>query len=186
MYFILTSDNKNNYIDNIKYADSYEVLKFYDDSNICSQLGAFEYIQEVTLPPNETNINLNNSPYTTSSLCLHESKSLLDVNTWKWMISNNIDITVDSNRALRWASRNGHELILKTLLDNGACCTDMNNEALKWASLSGYVGIINLLLENGAGDIIEAIEWAKRGQHKYIATSLKICLIESKYNINRG
>ena len=59
------------------------------------------------------------------------------------------DPTADNNRAIRWASENGHVEVVKILLsDKRVDPTAGDNRAIQWASGNGHVEVVKILLSD--------------------------------------
>ncbi len=125
-------------------------LYFTDADNICEFLHYGDFIRVVEVSKNEAQVVQDGNKWRAKSLFLHPRKDLREVDTWKWMIKNNVDITVKNNYAVRWASRNGYLDIVKLLLKHGVDCTTDYNLAIRVASKYGHIDVVKLLLKNGA------------------------------------
>jgi ankyrin repeat protein len=91
------------------------------------------------------------------------------------LIKSEVDVTINDNFAIRWASYNGQDTIVQLLIDVGADCTTCNNEAIRWASKNGHLKVVDILIANGAdvtADCNEAIRKASMNGHLEIVRSL--------------
>ncbi len=150
-------------------------LHFTDADNICEFLHYGKYIREVEVPENETQVVKCENEWRAKSLFLHPRKDLREVDTWKWMIENNINIKVLNNYAITWAAEYGHLNVVKLLSENGADCTANNNYVIQSASYFGHIEIVKFLLAKGAdctdyGNI--AIKWANKNGHSEVVSLL--------------
>ena len=137
-------------------------LYFSDENNICEFLEYGDYIRQVEIPDGELIVK-NKNKFRTHSLFLHPKKSLNDIDTWQWLIDNNVNIKAYNNNAIQWASANGHTAIVELLLKYDADCTAYNNEAVRWASVNGHTAIVEILLKYGADCTVMdnyALRWA--------------------------
>ena len=93
---------------------------------------------------------------------------------------------------LSWAAANGHEAVIKLLLETGEA--DVNSRdnggrtALWWAALCGHEAVIKLLLETGEADVnsrdnggLTALSWAARGGHEAV---IKLLLETGEADVN--
>jgi len=166
-------------------------LYFSDAKNICGFLNHMFWIREVTIPENENMLlDPDGDKWRIHSFILSERKPLSDVDTWKWMIKNGVDITANDNLAIRWASQNGHLKVVKYLHENGADITANTNFGIRWASRYGHLKVVKYLHENGA-DITAsgnfAIRWASRNGHlevvKYLYENGADITVDDNYAI---
>jgi ankyrin repeat protein len=123
-------------------------LYFSNENNILGFLEYGDFIREVEIPADETNILHFENKSRAKSLFLHPKKDLRKVETWHWLKEKNVNIRVDYENALRWAATYGHLEVVKYLVQNGANVN--NNSALRWAAYNGHLEIVKFLLENGA------------------------------------
>ena len=75
----------------------------------------------------------------------HQIESLHDSE-----IDEGVDVTAGDNEALREASLNGHESVVKVLVEHGADVTAQDNYALRIASMCGYLDVVKYLVGAGA------------------------------------
>ncbi|KAJ3101017.1 hypothetical protein HDU97_001717 [Phlyctochytrium planicorne] len=83
----------------------------------------------------------------------------------------------DGNDALRWACMEGHDEVVKILLDsNRVDPSAESNEALRWASRNGHLKVVELLLATNKVDPSaedhEALRWASKCGYADIAKLL--------------
>ena len=98
-----------------------------------------------------------------------------------WLVQDCLDEGVDpsaqDNRAIRWASYNGHIEVVKLLLtDKRVDPSAQDNFAIRWASGNGHTGVVRLLLTDkrvypSAGDNL-AIKWASENGHTEVVKLL--------------
>ena len=126
-------------------------LYFTDEKHICEFFRYGPYIRQVEIPDGETNITKDpdGNKWRSKSLFIHKRRALDEVETWQWMIENNVDITAGNNYAINLASENGHLAIVELLLKHGADCTAKDNYAIRMASRNGHLAVVELLLKHG-------------------------------------
>jgi len=67
------------------------------------------------------------------------------VDNIQMLIDEGVDVHVDNDYALRWASRYGYSKVVKVLLENGADVHVWNDYALRRASQNGHTKVVKLL-----------------------------------------
>lgn len=108
---------------------------------------------------------------------------LRDPDTFKFLIENGVDIHIDDELPLQWASKNGYTDVVKFLIENGADIHANDNFALREASCNGHYDIVKLLIENNANIHAYndyALRWASCSGH-YNTVKL---LIENGANVH--
>ncbi len=88
--------------------------------------------------------------FKSDSIYIEQKLDLDKIETFKYLISKGLDIHIDNDIPLRYASRNGYLDIVKFLVENGANINANNDYALGCASRNGYLDIVKFLVENGA------------------------------------
>ncbi len=88
--------------------------------------------------------------FKSDSIYIEQKLDLDKIETFKYLISKGLDIHIDNDIPLRYASRNGYLDIVKFLVENGANINANNDYALGGASENGYLDIVKFLVENGA------------------------------------
>jgi ankyrin repeat protein len=84
-----------------------------------------------------------------------------------------VDPSVDHNKAIVMASKNGHREVVEVLLkDNRVDPTDNNNYAIRFASWNGYKEIIEMFLKDVRVDPLYALQFASGKGHKEIVEIL--------------
>ena len=68
----------------------------------------------------------------------------------KYLVSQGADITVDYNCTVRYASENGHFVLVKYLVSIGADIRVNNDYAVIWASRNGHLEVVKYLISQGA------------------------------------
>ncbi|BCS82501.1 putative ankyrin repeat protein [Cotonvirus japonicus] len=68
----------------------------------------------------------------------------------KFLVNNGVDVQINDNCAIKWASQNGYLEIVKLLVEKGADIQAGNNYALRLASFGGHLEIVKYLVEKGA------------------------------------
>ena len=121
-------------------------LYFTTIEHICKFLDYGCYLREVVVPEGVTIIkDLQGDKYRAHSLFLHERRNLNDINTWKYLVEQGANIHANDDKALRWASENGHLKVVKFLVKLGANINVKNNYALRWASANGHLKVVKFL-----------------------------------------
>jgi len=142
-------------------------LYFSDKDNICEFLDSGVFIREIEIPKNEVIVTDYNK-YRSHSIILKKKHDLRQVNTWKWMIKQGINIHVYDDLALRVASDAGNLKVVKFLVEKGADIHAYNDLALRHASANGHLDVVKFLVEKGA-DIHAmndyALTWASQNGH---------------------
>ena len=151
-------------------------LYFSDKDHICEFLDSGVVIREIELPENELVVKNGTTKYRSHSIILKKKHDLRNVNTWKWMIKQGINIHADDDYALRWASLNGHIDVVKFLVKKGVDIHARNDYALTWASFNGHLKVVKFLVKNGAdihacNDI--ALIWARENGSKDVVNYLE-------------
>jgi hypothetical protein len=125
-------------------------LYFADGYNILGFLRYGNFIREVEIPRNETNVVHFKNKIRSKSLFLFPKRDLRDVETWKWLISKGVDIFSYKNFAIRWASEEGLYDIVKLLIERGADINATKCQPLRYAICMGHYEIVRLLIQKGA------------------------------------
>ena len=127
------------------------------------------WIRKVTLPKDE---EIYENPGKIKKWKAHRvilgKRKKIDLEVIKKLVKEGADIHSNNDRALRWASSEGHFGVVKFLIEKGADIHADSDRALKWASSEGHLGIVRLLIEKGA-DIHSnndyALIWASSKGH---------------------
>ena len=142
-------------------------LYFANEKNICKFLHYGIYIREVRVKKSEE-IFHEDAKSKARTIQLMKKRKLSDVSTWKWMVDNGVDITVDSNYAIQWVSKKGYLEVVKYLVSIGADITADVNCAVRWASEYGHLETVKYLVSQGA-DVTAlgnfAVRWASMEGH---------------------
>jgi hypothetical protein len=99
------------------------------------------------------------------------------------LLAAGADVHAENDRALRWASSNGHTEVVKILLAAGADVHAENDRALRWASESGHTEIVKLLLAANANVHAEndyALQLASNNGHTEVVKVLKDHIAKEK------
>ncbi|AGF85745.1 repeat protein [Moumouvirus goulette] len=160
-------------------------LYFSKPKYMCKYLDFGVYLREIYLPTDNPKFKMIKDPsgdkYGANMIILGKRRDLKDIETWKYMISVGVDIYINDNYALKWASTIGYLEIVKYLVESGADIHVDDDYALKWASNNGHLEVVKYLVENGAKDNYGyALVWASEGGHLEIVK----CLIENGANIH--
>jgi hypothetical protein len=150
---------------------------FSNENNILWFLSYGNFIREVEIPENETNIVHFEDKSRAKSLFLHPKKDLRKLKTWLWLKQKNVNLNVNEDQALRWAAQNGYLEIVEFLLENSANLKTNENYALSEAARNGHLEIVKFLVKNGANVHAwnnYALRWAAENNHlevvKYLET----------------
>ena len=142
-------------------------LHFSDKDNILRFLDYGTLICRVKIPKG---VKVYDFKYKSksNSIIIEEPMDIRRVETWEWIVQEGINIHVEDDCALRWASENGYLGIVKFLVKSGANIHAENDYALRWASGNGYLDIVKFLIEEGANvntcnDC--ALRWASENGH---------------------
>nr|WP_253308677.1 ankyrin repeat domain-containing protein [Rickettsia endosymbiont of Ceutorhynchus assimilis] len=176
------------------------LLKKEADINIANNDGYtpahyLKYLEYLKLEGlNIDHLNLNTDINNVNNICLAAQNG--DISTVNYLLTKNTDVnTLDHTKqtALHYAARNGHDDIVKLLLDHGAnvnvITPDDGWTALHFAARNGYDGIVEVLLKHNA-DIINiqtscgstALHLAAKNKH--IAVIQVLLKKEADININ--
>jgi ankyrin repeat protein len=68
----------------------------------------------------------------------------------KFLVENGANIHADNDYALRRSSENGHIIIVKFLVENGTNIHADNDYALRWSSRNGHIEVVQFLIDKGA------------------------------------
>ena len=68
----------------------------------------------------------------------------------KYLVEQGADIHYNQSQALPLASENGHLTIVKYLVEHGAKVKSNNSEALMFASFNGHLSVVKYLVEQGS------------------------------------
>ncbi len=164
MYLKITNSEENH--NNLQYQDGLIIdpvpfsykgsccpggIYFTTPEYICNFLDYGIYVREITIPEDAEMVqDPQGDKWRASKVILGNRRDLREVDTWKWLIQNGIDIHFYYEYALRYASSNGHLEVVKCLVENGADIHAHNNQSLRCASRKGYLEIVKFLVENGA------------------------------------
>jgi hypothetical protein len=77
----------------------------------------------------------------------------------KTLIDGKADIHVWDDEALRVASENGHDAIVKILIGAKGNIHVWDDEAWRIASYNGYIDVVRMLIDAGAG--VRAERWLR-------------------------
>jgi hypothetical protein len=158
-------------------------LYFSNENNILDFLEYGDFIREVEIPADETNILHLENKSRAKSLFLHPKKDLRKLETWLWLKEKNVNLRVGYDNALLWAARNGHLEIIKFLVKNGANVNARNDYALRWAAIYGHLEVCQFFVKNGANVNARndsALRWAAEKGH------LEVCqfLVQNGANVH--
>jgi hypothetical protein len=84
------------------------------------------------------------------------------------LVTHGVDIRINSDYAVRYASKYGHLEIVKYLVSHGADIHTDNDYAVRYASEFGHLEVVQYLVSLGAdihACIDDAVRWASRRGH---------------------
>ena len=145
-FFKIISDNMNmkgfQYYIGINCDDN--GLYFTDGNNICSYLSYGNKIAIISIPENAHVVRMERQ-FKSDIIIIEKIYDLNDIDTWKMLISLDVDIHAEYDYALRWNAKIGNLEIVKFLVDNGADVHSANGLALKFAEEEDHNEIVNYL-----------------------------------------
>lgn len=186
MYFKITNENEHHY--GIKYKDGLindivpfndnpndsccaGGIYFSDEKNILNFLSYGPWIRQIEIPKDaqfvKDNKNLK-TKWRADKLFFYPRKSLKEVSTWKWLLEQNVDIRINNDHPLHWASYFNCLDVVKFLIEKGADCTAEQSVAFRSAAVEGHIEIIKFLFEKGAIINLEdefALRYSAYGGH---------------------
>lgn len=101
---------------------------------------------------------------------------LREVPTWKYLFENGVDIQIDNNCAIRFASEQGYLDLAKYFHKNGADITAYDNYAIRHAAEKGYLDIVKYLYRHGVDITAKnnyAFRWSDANGHIKVVKYLK-------------
>lgn len=119
-------------------------LYFTDGKNICSYLSYGNRIAIISIPEN-THVTQMERQFRTDKIVIEKIYNLNDIDTWKMLISNDVDVHTEFDYALRWYAKVGNLEIVKFLIENGADVHSANDLALKFAIEENHNEVIDYL-----------------------------------------
>jgi hypothetical protein len=124
-------------------------IYFTTPEYICFFIEMGPYVREVTIPEDAEMVrDPDGNKWRASKIILGPRKYLGDVNTWKWLVENGVDV----NDALMSASGFGYGYleIVKYLIGKGADIHFENGWALRYAKFYDKLDVVKYLIEKGA------------------------------------
>lgn len=171
MYFMITNAEENyhgfQYHDGLNILDKYvsnellsrdyfwdQIHYFSDAANILKYLDYGIYLREIELPDKDPDFKIiNNSEgdkWRANKIILGKKYLLNDPLTFRFLIEKGVDIKVNNNYAICWASEHNSLEIVKILVENGADVQAYGNRSIRQASNYGFLEIVKFLVQNGA------------------------------------
>ncbi|AGF84863.1 repeat protein [Moumouvirus goulette] len=161
-------------------------LYFSKPKHICKYLHYGTYLREVYLPTNNPDFKMIKDPegdkYGTNMIVLGERRDLRDADIWDYMVLVGINIHVDHDYPLFWASKGGHLEVVKYLVENGANIHGFSNP-LKNASEEGHLEVVKYLVEHQS-DMYLYYDYALRSASKEGHLEIVKYLVENGANIH--
>jgi len=119
---------------------------YFSSEDILAYLSYGCWIREVTLPDNEEIYEepVNPKKFKAHSVILGERRKI-NLEVIKELVNEGVNVHVNDDYPLRWASNNGHLEIVKYLVSVGAKVHDCNDAAIRWADAKGYLEIVKYL-----------------------------------------
>lgn len=115
------------------------------------------------------------NPYSIDMITDEEQYNLSNLDTWIMMYNLGVNLNVDNEIGLQWASEKGHYDIVRFLINHGANIHVENEYPIQLASQYGYYDIVQLLILRGANihtDDEYALHHALKNNHLDIAQLL--------------
>lgn len=119
-------------------------LYITDGENICSYLSFGDKIAIVTIPYH-AKIYKESKQIRTDKVYILEILDLLNLETWKRLIAEGVNIHAEYDYALRWYAKCGRLDLVKFLVDNGADPHAANNLALRFAKEENHKEVVDYL-----------------------------------------
>lgn len=121
-------------------------LYFSNELHILDFLGTeMKFIREISIPQYDSIIEIDQAKYKAHTLFLYEKHDLSKLDTWKWMLQNNINVNARDSYALQLFSGMGKIEIVKFLIEHGASVHARNNYAMQWANANNQIKTIEYL-----------------------------------------
>jgi len=137
-------------------------LFFSDVKNILGFCSYGDLIAEVTVPEGEMVISVGNK-YKANKINLSNIRNLWDVEVFKELVKQGLDIHADNDLALLLVAGNGFLDVVKYLVEQGAYIHADNEYPLQRAACNGHLNVVKYLIEQGAdihADNELALRWA--------------------------
>jgi len=124
---------------------------YFSREDILAYLGYGCWIREVTLPENEEIYEETGNPkkFKAHSVILGERREI-NLEVIKELVNEGVNVHVNNDCALRFASENGHVEIVKFLVSKGANVNACNDYPLQSAANNGHLEIVKFLVSEGA------------------------------------
>ncbi|BCS82858.1 ankyrin repeat protein [Cotonvirus japonicus] len=131
---------------------------FTDIHHILMYLEYGIYLWRIDLPTEDKDFIMEKDPidekYRSNKIILSQKYDLRLKSTFEFLVENGVDIKIDNNRAIRWASKNGFIDIVEYLIEQGANYRVLDNESLYLACENGHINVVNLLLNHGVHPLL--------------------------------
>lgn len=126
----------------LNYDDS--GLYFADGKNICSYLSYGDKIATILIPEDAHVVKMERQ-LKSDKIIVEEIYDLDDINTWKMLLSDKVDIHTEFDYALRWNAKIGNLGVVKFLVESGADIHAGNDLALKFAKEENHNEVADYL-----------------------------------------
>ena len=164
MYFKITNESENHH--GLQYHDGLieDILPFQKEGS-CVPGGIYFtlvkyiprflnygiWIREVQIPEDAKMVqDPEGEKWRASKVILGSRKDLREVETWKYLVQQGVDIHADNDLVLRYLASNGHLEVLKYLVQQGVDIRANNDEALRSAAFNGHLEVLKYLVQQGA------------------------------------
>lgn len=122
-------------------------LYITDGENICSYLSFGDKIAIVEIP-HDAKVYKDDRQIRVNKVYISEILDLLNLDTWKRLIAEGVNIHAEYDYALRWYAKCGYLDVVKFLVDNGADKHAANNLALMFAKEENHKEVVDYLQSN--------------------------------------
>lgn len=125
-------------------------LHFTELNNMMGYLYTGTLLALVEVPEDE-DVCVDDNAFRTHSLIIKEVLPLKNLDTWKYLAQNEVDITLHDNIGIFWASEKGHFEVTKYLYQNSRDITVfVRDNAIILAAENGHLDIVKFWHQNKA------------------------------------
>jgi hypothetical protein len=118
---------------------------------ICRFLGYGVWVREVIIPEGAKIVgDPEGDKWRADKVVLSSRRDLGEVETWKWLEENGVDIHSYDEAALKYATSRGYLEVVKYLVERGANIHIRNDEFFIISAENGYLEVVKYLVEHGA------------------------------------